>query len=112
MLRWVIIGYGLLSLIGAAVLLFLVHASVFLVAYLAVNGLILVSAMFFERQRYGTRVDRTQGHWQSTGERFVDPTTERLMEVFYDPATGEREYRAVIREMEVGFRGGEEEKEV
>jgi hypothetical protein len=95
MLRWMLIGYGLLYLVGAAVLLFLVHAGVFLVVYLAVNGLILVSAMFFERQRYRRRIDRTQGDFQSTGERFVDPTTQRLMEVFYNPATGEREYREV-----------------
>lgn len=97
MLRWVIIGYGLLSLIGAAVLLLVVHATLWLVLYLAVNGCILVSAMFLERQRYRTRVDRTQGHWQPTGERFVDPTTQQLMEVFYNPATGERDYREVTR---------------
>ncbi|HLX57026.1 MAG TPA: hypothetical protein VKR83_08385 [Ktedonobacteraceae bacterium] len=100
MLRWVIIGYGLLSLIGAAILLILVHATLWLVLYLAVNGVILVSAVLLERKRYRTWVDRTQGHWQLTGERFVDPTTERLMEVFYNPATGERDYREVTRQTE------------
>lgn len=96
MLRWVIIGYGLLSLIGAAVLLFIVHVTLWLVLYLAVNGFILVSAVLLERKRYRTVVDRTQEDWQPTGERFVDPTTERLMEVFYNTATGERDYREVI----------------
>lgn len=95
MLRWVIAGYGLLSLIGAAVLLFVVHATLWVAMYLAINGLIVVSAVLFERQRYRARVDRSQGHWQPTGERFVDPTTARLMEVFYNPATGERDYREV-----------------
>lgn len=95
MLRWVIAGYGLLCVIGAAVLLLVVHATLWLIVYLAVNGLIVLSAMLFERQRYRARVDRTQGHWQPTGERFVDPTTRRLMEVFYNPATGERDYREV-----------------
>jgi hypothetical protein len=103
MLRRVIIGYGLLCLIGAAILLFLVHATPALVVYLAVNGLILVSAMLFERQRYRMRVDQTQGSWQPTGERFVDPTTERLMEVFYNPATGSREYREVPNQREIDF---------
>ena len=98
MLRWVMIGYGLLSLIGAAILLFLVHATFWLVVYLAVNGFTLVSAMLLERKRYHTQVDRTQGYWQSTGERFVDPTTQQLMEVFYNPATGEREYREVAHQ--------------
>lgn len=100
MLRWVIIGYGLLYLIGAAVLLFIVHATLWLALYLAVNGFILVSAVLLERKRYRTQVDRTQGHWQPTGERFVDPTTEQLMEVFYNPATGERDYREVTKQME------------
>ncbi len=100
MLRWVIIGYGLLYLIGAAVLLFMVHATLWLVLYLAVNGFILVSAVLLERKRYRTRVDRTRGHWQPSGERFVDPTTERLMEVFYNTTTGERDYREVTKQME------------
>jgi hypothetical protein len=100
MLRRVIIGYGLLYLMGAAILLFLVHTTIWLVAYLAVNGIVLVSAMFLERQRYRMRVDRTQGDWQPTGERFVDPTTKRLIEVFYNHVTGERDYREVTNQGE------------
>lgn len=100
MLRRVIIGYGLLCLMGAAMLLFIVHATLWLVLYLAVNGIILVSAVLFERKRYRIQVDRSQGHWQPTGERFVDPTTGRLMEVSYNPATGERDYREVSRQTE------------
>ena len=95
MLRWIIIGYGLLSIIGAVVLLLLVHISLGLVIYLAVDGVILMSAILLERQRYSAQVNRTQGKWQPTGERFVDPTSERLMEVFYNSATGERDYREV-----------------
>ncbi len=97
MLRGVIIGYGLLYLIGAALLLFIVHATLWLVLYLAVNGIILVSAVLLERKRYRAQVDRTQGLWHPTGERFVDPTTGRLVEVFYNPATGERDYKEVTR---------------
>lgn len=100
MLRWVIIGYGLLCLIAAAVLLFVVQSTLWLVLDLAVNGVIVVSAMLLERKRYRVRVDRTQGRWQPTGERFVDPATGRLMEVFYNPATGQRDYREVTSQME------------
>jgi hypothetical protein len=100
MLRRVIIGYGLLSLTGAVVLLFIVHAMLWLAVYLAVNGFFLVSAVLLERKRYRARVDQTQGQWQPTGERFVDPTTERLMEVFYNSATGERDYREVTNRRE------------
>ncbi|HEX6477566.1 MAG TPA: hypothetical protein VF043_01885 [Ktedonobacteraceae bacterium] len=110
MLRRVIIAYGLLYLIGAAVLLFLVHTTPWLVLYLAVNGIILVSAVLLERKRYHPRVDRTQGHWQPTGERFVDPTTGQLMEVSYNTATGERDYREVTRQMEASDGEVNEEK--
>jgi len=95
MLRRIIIGYGLLSLIGAAILLFVVHVTLSLVLYLAVNGCILIGAVLLERKRYHTQVDRTQGNWQSTGERFVDPTSKKLIEVFYNSATGERDYRDI-----------------
>ncbi|HZS77398.1 MAG TPA: hypothetical protein VFA41_12355 [Ktedonobacteraceae bacterium] len=98
MLRWAILGYGLLYIIGAAVLLFIVHATLWLAVYLAVNGIILLSALLFERKRYRTQVDRTQGLWRPTGERFVDPTTGQLMEVFYNSVTGERDYREVSRQ--------------
>lgn len=100
MLRWIIIGYGLLCLIGAAALLFIVHTTLWLVLYLAVNGIILMSAALLERKRYRAQVDRTQGQWQLTGERFVDPATGRLVEVSYNTATGERDYREVSRQTE------------
>ena len=110
MLRRVIIGYGLLYLIGAAVLLFIVHATLWLVLYLAVNGITLVSAVLLERKRYRTRVDPTQGHWQPTGERFVDPATGKLMEVSYNTSTGERDYREVTRQTEAFDGEANEEK--
>jgi ABC-type multidrug transport system fused ATPase/permease subunit len=102
MLRWGIIVYGLLYLVGAVILFFIVHATLSLVLYLALNGLIIISAVLFERKRYHTSVNRTQGHWQPTGERFVDPTTGRLMEVSDNTATGERDYREVISQKDSG----------
>ena len=32
--------------------------------------------------------------WQKTGERFVDPDTGKVVDVFYDPRSGERQYVA------------------
>jgi hypothetical protein len=52
----------------------------------------MVAGILFARGRYRTGVDRSHDRWQSTGERFVDPTSGRLMEVRYDPRTGERDY--------------------
>ena len=92
MLRRLIIAYGVLCLIGAGILL-AVHVTIILVIYLAVNGLLIVGGILFERKGYRPRVSQTGGNWQRTGERFVDPTTRREVEVYYNPQTGERDYR-------------------
>ena len=92
MLRWVLIAYGVLCLI-VAVILFAVHATIALVIYLAINGFLITGGILFERSGYRSQVNRTQGKWQPTGERFNDPTTGQIVEVYYDPQTGERDYR-------------------
>jgi hypothetical protein len=56
-------------------------------------GVMILASIFFER-RY--RSERKNGKtWQTTGERFIDPTTGKLTEVTFDPATGQRSYVAV-----------------
>ncbi|HLW02221.1 MAG TPA: hypothetical protein VKT82_26435 [Ktedonobacterales bacterium] len=92
MLRRFLIAYGILALVVAAVLLFVVQAPVTLALYLAGSGVVLVAGILFERRGYHPRIDRTRGRWQPTGERFVDPTTGKLVEVRYNPETGERDY--------------------
>ncbi len=85
------IALGVLLLVLAACL---IVKKVFLglVLYLVLAGLVLTAAVAFERWRYRPRVDRARGQWQLTGERFVDPATGKLMEVLYNPETGERDY--------------------
>lgn len=92
MLRRLIIAYGVLCLIGAVILL-IAHVTIALVIYLAVNGLLIVGGILFERTGYRPHISQTSGNWQKTGERFVDPTTKREVEVYYNPQTGERDYR-------------------
>lgn len=57
-----------------------------------VPGVVILAAMALERWRY--RPDTTAGSdgWVKTDERFVDPETGRLMEVHFNPRTGERRY--------------------
>ena len=55
-------------------------------------GLMLVLAIVFERWRYSPRDELSTGEWQETEERFVDSESGRLMQVFYQPTTGERQY--------------------
>jgi hypothetical protein len=92
MLRWVLIGYGVLCLIVAVILL-VAHVTTALVIYLAINGLVIAGAILFERSSYRSKVNRMRGNWQATGERFNDPTTGQVVEVYYNPQTGERDYR-------------------
>jgi hypothetical protein len=92
MLRWALIVYGVLCLIGAVILL-AAHVTTVLVLYLAINGLLIAGGILFERSGYRSQVNRTQGKWQPTGERFNDPTTGQVVQVYYNPQTGERDYR-------------------
>lgn len=92
MLRRFLIAFGVLDLLVAGFLLLVTQAPAVVVIYLAVSGVLIAGGILFERRGYHPRVDRTQGVWQPTGERFVDPTTGKLMEVRFNPQTGERDY--------------------
>lgn len=58
---------------------------------LAVSGAVILAGVLFEARRYQRRTRATSG-WQMTEEKFLDPTTGHLMQVRYNPATGERDY--------------------
>jgi hypothetical protein len=60
--------------------------------WLLVNAAIVAAALLFERSAYRPKAAEP-GALQPTGERFQDPTTGQLIEVWEDPATGAREYR-------------------
>ena len=91
MLRRWLIGLGVLYLLGA-LLLFAAFGAVIPGIYLLVGGAVLLGGIVFERSRYRPRIDRERGDWQATGERFVDPSSGRLVDVRYNPATGQRDY--------------------
>lgn len=59
---------------------------------LVIIGAIGLISVFLEGRYRGARVERTNT-WQPTGEKFIDPGTGKPVEVDYDPATGERNYR-------------------
>jgi hypothetical protein len=60
-----------------------------------IAGAVFVLGTLFERWRYNNRNASMNADWQATGERFVDPGTGKTMEVFYDPRSGERQYRQI-----------------
>jgi hypothetical protein len=63
-------------------------------------GIVIILGTLFERWRYTQTGRPLNGRWQPTGERFADPTTGKNMEVFYDPASGERRYVEQTRKSE------------
>jgi hypothetical protein len=88
-LRRAVLGLGVLAILLGLLLLGLGMglAGGF---QLVLLGAIVVLGVALEARRYRGRVG--PGRWQATTERFVDPSTGRLMEVQFDPATGERRY--------------------
>jgi hypothetical protein len=58
---------------------------------LLIIGVLVVLSLFFEGRYRAPQ--STTGPWQATGEKFIDPGTGKLVEVDYDPQTGERRYR-------------------
>jgi hypothetical protein len=99
MLRKVLLGFAcILTLFGVSrVLAGEAHAWP-----MAVWGLVLLLAVVFERWRYTQRGDSGGGEWQATPERFIDPESGKLMQVLYQPVTGERRYVAVEDATESG----------
>ena len=89
MIRTLVLGIGVAFIVGGGVLGS--YSGVWPAAgYLAGFGLLIVLGTLFERRYRGAQPGPAA--WQTTGERFVDPTTGKLTEVRYDPKTGERAY--------------------
>jgi hypothetical protein len=58
-----------------------------------VSAALVIVLVLFEVQGYRPKVDRSHAGWRRTGERFVDPASGKPMDVYYNPDTGERDYR-------------------
>jgi hypothetical protein len=93
MLRTVVIAVaGILTCIGIGLIAFGVHTPGW---QALVFGLIVLVGTLFERWRYRRIEEQSNGQWQRTDERFIDPSTGDPVEVMFDPRTGERRYVAV-----------------
>jgi hypothetical protein len=57
---------------------------------------LLLAGLLFENHRYRRLSGQAPGGpFQATAERFIDPESGKLVEVYTDPATGARRYVAV-----------------
>ena len=92
MLRTVVIAAAaVLTCIGIGLIAYGVHAP----GWQALTiGVIVLIGTLFERWRYRRIEEPSNGRWQRTSERFIDPSTGDPVEVMFDPRTGERRYVA------------------
>jgi hypothetical protein len=91
MLRAVILTIGSLMMLGG--LIIAASAMVGPALWLLAGGALLVVGTVFERVFYKPLITAKPGPgWTYTGERFVDPQTGKLVKVFYNASTGERQY--------------------
>lgn len=92
MLRAALGGIGLLALVLGASMVHL-RAPGAVVFWLFVIGAILVFAALFERVTYKKLAPRKPPpDFMPSAERFIDPATGKLIQVYVTPATGERVY--------------------
>jgi hypothetical protein len=86
-LRGLVVAIGISCIVAAT---FIAAQSWFVALEVGIFGALILIGTIFEKH-YHTR--RAAGKdWQTTSERFVDPTSGKLIEVRYNPKTGERAY--------------------
>ena len=61
-------------------------------------GAALFLATIFERWRYRANAKREGEGWIATDERFIDPESGKLVQVYYQASTGERRYEPVVEQ--------------
>ena len=111
LVRLLVGGIGLLLILGGITIVAISGpgGSLFSALFLFLPGVVVVAAVVLERTRYrslhaestgaghgpgGGEPGAVDARFRPTQERFVDPTTSVPMQVWIDPATGERRYVA------------------
>jgi hypothetical protein len=90
-LRSIVLLMGV-ALAGWAIDLYLHGAGVGALIVMALEGVLIIVGVLFERSRYRPTITSPGDHWQISGEKFKDPTSGKTMQVAYDPKTGQRNY--------------------
>lgn len=87
--RWFLLLGGV-GLVGGTVLF--VITGTLAAVYLACMGIVLILAGLLVGPRYRTEIDQPPEGFVFTGERFVDPTSRRTIDVWQHPVSGQRVY--------------------
>ncbi len=94
MLRIIVIAFGIGLIAWGIELAAVQHVPWPASAELAVFGVLVLVGTLLE-QRYRSQRARAGGPgWDTTDEKFVDPSTGRLTGVSYNRQTGERSYQS------------------
>jgi hypothetical protein len=92
MLRRALIGISIVAVVVTSALVVAgVGGTSPVLAWIGVQGAIVVVAIVAERGRYRPSTTASTG-WIRTEERFRDPSTGDWLEVEFNPGTGERRY--------------------
>ena len=62
--------------------------------YLGFLGAAVLLGTLFERWRYRTGTTLDAERWERTSERFEDPASGEILDVYFNPRSGERRYIA------------------
>ena len=90
MLRGAVLAIGILMLLAGVIML---ELEIWPALWLAIVGGVIIAGTLLERVIYKPlRSERPGVGWVKTAERFIDPDTGRPVDVFYNPASGERQY--------------------
>ena len=98
MLRLAVLFVGVALLFGG--LIALGYDMPGLPLWLLIAGGVITVGTLLERVFYKPLLRGSPGAgWQKTGERFVDPDSGKMVDVFYNPASGQRQYVAQAEDM-------------
>jgi len=89
---------GVVLALAGIVIVIVGGSLVVFIPHLIIGGVLLLVGLAIERWRYKPIVQRPpEPDWTDTGERFIDPETNKLIAVYLDAAGGERHYIAIER---------------
>ena len=90
MLRGAVLAIGIVMLLAGVIM---VGLELWPALWLLIAGGAITAGTLLERVIYKPlRSERPGAGWVKTAERFIDPDTGRPVDVFYNPASGERQY--------------------
>lgn len=89
--RVIVLGISALLVAGGLALQASVGQGWFLMGF----GMLIAASVLLEgRYRGSSRNSLDHGSWQRTGEREIDSETGKIVDVWFDPTTGERRYQS------------------